>query len=65
MQLSPEHSLSLSEPRIANACVGMDYSALNRYLSDVWFSRVGSFARLAEWNGEVPVSLSMGKGSNS
>ncbi len=65
MQLSSEHSIYLSVPRVANAFVGMDYSTFNRYLSDVRFSRVGSFARVAEWIGDEPVSLSMSKDSNS
>ena len=65
MQLSSEHSFSLSVTRIANAMLGMDYSPFNRYLSDVRFSRVGSFARPAEWIGVEPVSLSMSKGCNS
>ena len=65
MQLSSEHSLSTSVTPIANAMVGMDYAAFNRYLSDVRFSRVGSFVRLAEWIGDGPVSLSMSKGSIS
>ncbi len=65
MQLSSEHSFSLSEPRVANAFLGMDSVAANRYLSDVWFSHAGSFVRLAEWIGVEPVSLSMYKGCNS
>jgi hypothetical protein len=65
MQLSPEHSSTTSERRVASAVVGMDYSPDNRYLSHVRFSRVGSFARLAEWIGDGPVLLSMSKGFKS
>jgi len=65
MQLSLEHSLTTPEYRIATAELGMDSSPFNRYLSDVRFSRVGSFARLAEWIGDGPVLLSMSKGFKS
>jgi hypothetical protein len=65
MKLSPEHSISMAVSRVATAIVSMDLSALNRYRSDGWFSRTGSFVRVAEWIGVGPVSLSMYKGSNS
>ncbi len=65
MQLSDKHSSPTSECRVANAVVSMDYSPLNRYLSHVRFSRMGSFARLAEWIGDGPVLLSMSEGCMS